>query len=246
VEIEKFPFDPIQRAKRIESMVMQGNKRSYYRARFAPSFDCPVTVDSVGCCLSCAYCWNALRNESIKLGKFFEPEEIAAKAITIAKKEDIWRFRVSGCEAILGRASTDHFCKFIEALIEAGKVEFVLLETNGIMLGHDESLVQSLEKFKDILGVRVAIKGENPQQFEKLSGAKASSFKYQLRSLELLYKHEVPSRPAIMSTFMDVLKISELTKIHHEDIDVERLKFYPTTKKNLISRGCWDLRKAKV
>ncbi|OPY56065.1 MAG: Radical SAM superfamily protein [Methanosaeta sp. PtaU1.Bin112] len=245
-EFAKFPFDPIQRAKRIECMVMRGSARSYYRTRFAPQFDCPVTVDSVGCCLQCAYCWNALRNETMKLGDFWEPEEIATKAVKIANKEKTWRFRVSGCEAILGRASTDHFCQFIEALQEAGKVEFVLLETNGIMLGYDESLVKSLSKFKDVLGVRVAIKGEDPQQFEKLSGAKASSFKYQLRSLELLYQHEVPSRPAIMSTFMDVLKISELTKIHHEDIDVERLKFYPITKKSLIERGCWDMRKVKA
>ena len=45
----EFPFDPIERAKDIESIVMQGTKRSYYRVRFAERFDCPVTVDSVGC-----------------------------------------------------------------------------------------------------------------------------------------------------------------------------------------------------
>jgi uncharacterized Fe-S cluster-containing radical SAM superfamily protein len=239
------PFDPIERAAHVESIVMRGTARSYYRVRFSPQFDCPVTVDSVGCCLQCAYCWNAIRNESLKLGKFFEPEEIAAQAVKMARKEKIWRFRVSGCEAILGRASADHFCSFIDALKDAGKVEFVLLETNGIVLGNDERIVTSLEKFKDILGVRVAIKGDSPQQFEKISGAQAKFFELQLRSLELLYKHGVPSRPAIMSTFMDVQKISEITRIHPDDIDQERLKYYPTTKKNLIERGCWDMRRSK-
>jgi len=111
------PFDPIKRAREIESIVMQDTKRSYYRVRFAERFDCPVTVDSVGCCLSCAFCWNANRNTEMKLGKFYGPEEIADKAVEIATREKTWRFRVSGCETILGEISTNHFCSFMDSIL---------------------------------------------------------------------------------------------------------------------------------
>lgn len=242
------PFDPIKRAKDIESIVMRGDKRSYYRVRFAERFDCPVTVDSVGCCLSCAFCWNASRNEQMKLGKFYSPAEIAEKAIEIAMKEKVWRFRISGCETILGEASTDHFCGFIDEILQhpKGKKAFFLLETNGIVLGKNKSLVQKLSKYKDCLAVRVSIKGDTPQQFEKLSGAKASNLKYQKLALDYCYELGIASLPAIMSTFMDLQKVSEYLRIHPDDIDQEKLKFYPITKKSLIERGCWDMRKAKA
>ncbi|HRR42381.1 MAG TPA: radical SAM protein, partial [Syntrophales bacterium] len=235
----------IERAKDIESIVMQGTKRSYYRVRFAERFDCPVTVDSVGCCLSCAFCWNSSRNTEMKPGKFYEPEEIATKAVEIATKENMWRFRVSGCETILGKASTDHFCKFMDSILarEGGKNAVFLLETNGIMLGHSKELVHKLSKYKDHLAVRVSIKGEDPQQFEKLSGAKAQNFEYQKLALDYCYELGIPSLPAIMSTFMDLAKVSNYLRIHPDDIDQEKLKFYPSTKKTLIERGCWEMRR---
>ena len=55
-----FPFDPIQRSKDIESLVMQGNARHYYRFRYAKFYGSIVTADAVGCNLLCAYCWNYL------------------------------------------------------------------------------------------------------------------------------------------------------------------------------------------
>lgn len=247
-----FPFDPIQRASEVEALVMRGTKRAYYRVRYAERFDCPVTVDSVGCCLQCAYCWNALRNENMTLAvakaKFYEPEEIAAKAIALAREKKEWRFRVSGCETILGKASTKHFTEFMDAILmrPKGKNAFFLLETNGVMLGYDSSLVKKLAPYKDHLAVRVAIKGENPEMYEKISGANADSFRYQLNSLKLCYANDIPSLPAIMSTFMDSKVISQLTQIVEDDIDQEALKYYPITKKSLIERGVWDMRKAKA
>jgi uncharacterized Fe-S cluster-containing radical SAM superfamily protein len=240
------PFDPIERAKETESLVIQGRKRAYYRARFSPRFDCPVTMDSCGCCLNCAYCWNYQRNQDLTIGKFYSPEEIAEKALRIAKKEKEWRFRISGCEAILGRASASHFSEVASALVDGspnGSDPFILLETNGIMLGYDHECIEILKPHRNHMAVRVALKGETPEMYEKISGAMASSFQYQLRSLEWLYEAEIPSLPAIMSTFMDSAVVSELTGIVESDIDQERLKFYPATKKVLIERGCWEMRK---
>jgi uncharacterized Fe-S cluster-containing radical SAM superfamily protein len=51
-----FPFDPIQRSKEVESLVIQGDKRCYYRFRFAKFYGGIVTAHATGCNLLCAYC----------------------------------------------------------------------------------------------------------------------------------------------------------------------------------------------
>jgi uncharacterized Fe-S cluster-containing radical SAM superfamily protein len=71
----------------------------------------------------------------MKLGKFYSPAEIAEKAIEIAMKEKVWRFRISGCETILGEASTDHFCGFIDEILQHPKEETFFSRDYGIMLG---------------------------------------------------------------------------------------------------------------
>jgi uncharacterized Fe-S cluster-containing radical SAM superfamily protein len=111
------------------------------------------------------------------------------------------------------------------------------------MLGHDKHLVELLVEHQDCLYVRVAIKGTDPNMFEKLSGAKKSALKYQVRALDYCYDLGISNWPAIMSTFMDVQDAEKLTHCVAEDIDQEKLKFYPSTKKSLIERGCWDMRK---
>jgi uncharacterized Fe-S cluster-containing radical SAM superfamily protein len=73
-----FPFDPIRHSKEVESLVMQGDKRRYYRFRFAKSYGGIVTADATGCNLLCAYCWNYSRNlNPSKVGEFFSPIEAA-------------------------------------------------------------------------------------------------------------------------------------------------------------------------
>ena len=56
VIMPNFPFDPIQRSHEVEAVVMQGDKRMYYRFRYARFYGGVVTADAVGCCLLCAYC----------------------------------------------------------------------------------------------------------------------------------------------------------------------------------------------
>ena len=128
-------FDPVQRSKDIESIVMQDNRRMTYRVRYARFYGGIVTFDCVGCNLLCAYCWNFAKNEHPEgRGDFYEPYEIAEKLIEIAKKHKCSNFRLSGCEPFLGRTSKDHLFEVIRIVQQQTDGRFVI-ETNGVMLG---------------------------------------------------------------------------------------------------------------
>jgi uncharacterized Fe-S cluster-containing radical SAM superfamily protein len=139
-----FPFDPVQRTKDVESLVMQGDKRRYYRFRFAKFYGGIVTADAVGCNLLCAYCWNYSRNlNPTKAGEFYSPHEVAEKLRAISDKHKCNQFRVSGAEPILGRNSALHLAEVIELM----NGHFII-ETNGLAIGHDISLLDLLRPLK--------------------------------------------------------------------------------------------------
>lgn len=82
-------FDPVERSKKIENLVMKDGERKYYRFRYSLYYGGIVTADSVGCNLLCAYCWNYFKNMRLeKVGDFFSPEEVAEKLVEISRKED--------------------------------------------------------------------------------------------------------------------------------------------------------------
>src|SRR5512136_1753568 len=132
-----FPFDPIKRSKDIESLVMQGNARSYYRFRYAKFYGGIVTADAIGCNLLCAYCWNYSRNlNPANAGDFYSPIEVAENLRAISERNKCNQFRISGAEPILGRTSAQHLAEIIR--LADG---YFIIETNGIALGHDISLL---------------------------------------------------------------------------------------------------------
>jgi len=140
----RFPFDPIQRSRYVESLVMQGDKRHYYRFRFAKFYGGIVTADAVGCNLLCAYCWNYSRNLNLTTsGDFYSPIEVAKKLQAISEKNNCTQFRVSGAEPILGRTSALHLAEVIR-LVDG----HFIIETNGVAIGHDVSLLDLLKPLK--------------------------------------------------------------------------------------------------
>ena len=78
------PFDPIQRSREVEQIVMKGDKRRYYRFRFAKFYGGIITADALGCNLLCAYCWNYSRN----LNPQPDPENTSAPQRSLASS---WR-----------------------------------------------------------------------------------------------------------------------------------------------------------
>jgi len=222
----KLPFDPVQRSKEVENIVMQGDKRLYYRFRFAKFYGGIVTADAIGCNLLCAYCWNYSKNLNPSgFGEFYCPSEVAARLLDLSKKCGCDQFRVSGAEPILGRASTLHLAEVIEQV----KGHFII-ETNGVMLGCDQSLIDILEPLSNI-HIRLCIKAHNSLDFEKITGAKLEGFAYQLLAVDHLQKARISYSIAVMSPFVDPTKLS--CHVH----EVEDLFLYKSTEKNLRQRG---------
>ena len=236
------PFDPVKRAKKVEKSVMKDSKRKYYRFRFAPYYGGIVTADAVGCCFLCAYCWNYYRNlRPEEFGYFYSSEEVARKMLNLAEKRNCGKFRISGAEPILGKASMEHLVDVIRILKNYFRNLEFILETNGLMLGYYQELIEMLSPFKDFLFVRISIKGWDEKSFEKISGAKGEFFEYPLIALKKLREKGIHAWPAAMFDVfgrrgVETLR-KRLKKFGIERIELEYLEKYPFVIENLRKRG---------
>jgi uncharacterized Fe-S cluster-containing radical SAM superfamily protein len=220
-----FPFDPIQRSKDIESLIMQGDKRRYYRFRFAKFYGGIVTADAVGCNLLCAYCWNYSRNlDPTKAGAFYSPIEVADKLQAISEKHQCDQFRVSGAEPILGRTSALHLAEVIKRIDG-----HFIIETNGIAIGCDLSIIDLLKPLK--CHVRLTVKGDDPVSFQNVTGASGKALKYQLQAANALQEAKISLSIAAMAQFVDPGKLP-----CHVD-EEEDLIIYRSTERNMQKRG---------
>jgi len=218
-------FDPILRSHEVERMVMQGDKRRYYRFRFAKFYGGIVTADAIGCNLLCAYCWNYSRNMNPdKYGDYYGPPEVAGRLLELSEK-GCSQFRISGAEPILGKASTLHLAEVIR-LVDSS----FIIETNGIMLGADPKLLEILESLP-IIHVRLCIKAHCGTDFEKITKAKAEGLAYQIQAAETLREVGISHSIAVMKPFVDPNKLP-----CHVD-EVEDLICYRSTEINLRQRG---------
>jgi uncharacterized Fe-S cluster-containing radical SAM superfamily protein len=227
-------YDPVQRHLAIEKLVvresLEGQEKKYYRVRPARWYGGIVTADCVGCGLLCKFCWvsDNVMNRPAKVGKFYTPDEIAHGLVTLAKKRGLRQLRVSGGESTIGKS---HFLQLLDCLEREG-CRFIL-ETNGILIAHDESYAEELSKY-DFVHVRVSLKGCNEEEFRMLTGAKPDGFKLQLKSIEKLVEADVSCHPSIMSSFsprenLDAL-IKRLGRISPElarEVEIEELILYP-------------------
>ncbi len=235
------PFDPLERARQIEEMVMKDGMRKYYRFRASRHYGGIVTADAVGCCFLCAYCWNYQRNLCPgEYGMFYPPQQVVEKLRTIGARKGISLFRVSGAEPVLGERSFQHLLQ----VLPAGRF---ILETNGLILGHRPGLIDSLVQ-RDV-SVRVSIKGWNPQTFEKITGSCGEFFSLPIRALARLEKTGVEAWPAVMGDLFGRHGVEELTRVLREQgvsgrIEVEYLERYPFVVENLKKRG-WGRKSLK-
>lgn len=238
-----FPFDPVKRSEDVEQVVMRGGKRLYHKFRAAPYYGGIATADAVGCSFLCAYCWNYGRNENPAgsgRGRFYSPEEVAENLLLIARRRAFRLFRVTGSEPVLGEASFRHLMEVIRIVFEVAPQSRFILETNGLILGYRKELAQKL-KFKDLL-VRVAIKGPDSLNFEKITGARRDFFPYPFLALNELEKQGVKAWPAVMREVCSDPKIKSLRKLleHYEisaDLELEVLERYPFVLENLRRRN---------
>ena len=240
-------FDSVNRAENTAKIVTRGDQRKYYRFRPARFYGGIATADCVGCCLRCIFCWSW--REVVKpevYGHFYTPKDVARRITRIARKKHFKKARLSGNEPTIAR---EHLLKVLESI--PFDIYFIL-ETNGILIGHDATFAEDLARFENLY-VRVSIKGTNKEEFSRLTGAEPAGFDLQLKALENLQLAGVMAHPAVMASFSPNENIqalqSQLSQINpsFRDIEIEELMPYADVEKRLrranIPHKAVDLRK---
>lgn len=233
-------FDPIELAEKTRRDVCRDLSRKYYRFRPARFYGGIATADCVGCCLRCVFCWSWKVVSTPKTsGQFYSPEDVARRLTSIAKKKRLKKMRISGNEPTICR---EHLIKVLENIDES---YLFILETNGILIGSDESYAEDLSRFSNLF-VRVSLKGACGEEFSRLTGAVPKGFDLQLKALENLVRHGVDCHPACMISFsspenLDALR-RRLKAIHpyFGDFEAEELIPYPHVVERLKKLG-YDL-----
>jgi uncharacterized Fe-S cluster-containing radical SAM superfamily protein len=225
--------NPLELAEKVEKVVSSGEKRKYYRFRPAPYYGGIATADCVGCCLKCLFCWSwHIIIQPEKVGRFYSPGEVARNLVSIARKKGFQQVRISGNEPTLHRS---HLLSVLQLIPK--EIHFIL-ETNGILIGHDPSYGRDLSRFSNLY-VRVSLKGACPDDFTRLTQAETEGFDLQLKALENLVEEGVNCFPAVMSNFSSKEEIEKLRQRLKDirpdfyDFEEEELILYPFVEENL-------------
>ena len=234
-------YDPIKRAEAVARIVCEGDMRKYHRFRPARFYGGIATADCVGCPLRCLFCWswNQVVSPSSH-GNFYSPRDVAANLVGIARKRRFRQVRISGNEPTLGR---EHLLKLLEQI--PPDLVFIL-ETNGLLLGHDNTYAQALARFENLY-VRVSLKGTNEKEFFSLTGADPDGFNLQVQGLRNLSLAGVKAHPAVMTSFSppeNVRALQERLKAidpAFEEIEIEELALYGSVEERLKRTGLFPL-----
>jgi uncharacterized Fe-S cluster-containing radical SAM superfamily protein len=234
IEPKSAGFEPLEEANLAAQVVCRGDHRKYYRFRPAKFYGGIATADCLGCCLRCIFCWSWPKVIAPgRYGKFYSPAQVAGKLTHIALKKGFHQLRISGNEPTI---ASDHLIKVLELI---PKNLLFILETNGILIGADESYARDLGRFNNLY-VRVSFKGCNQKEFSALTGATAEGFQLQLQALENLARFGVNVHPALMISFsspeaVDAMK-KNLGNIRRDfaEFEIEELVVYGDLEDRLI------------
>ncbi len=226
-------FDPLNTAETTKQIVCSGDRRKYYRFRPAQFYGGIATADCVGCNLRCVFCWswNVTTRPEI-CGSLYTPQDVAKRLTGIAQRKKLKKLRISGNEPTICR---EHLIKVLELIPQ----EYLfILETNGILIGSDETYARDLARFTN-LHIRVSLKGACEEEFSRLTGAVPGAFELQLRALEYLAKHGADVHPACMVSFSAEDRIEDLRRRlaairpAFESFEEEELILYPAVEERL-------------
>lgn len=188
-------FDPKQKADEVRKIVAKDSLRKYYRVvRPGRWYGGIATADCCGCNLRCVFCWsNKPRDNPGKIGKFYSPQEVFYQLTKCARNYGYRLLRVSGNEPTI---SKEHLLKLL-TLVEKTDYLFIL-ETNGILL--DSDFAHSLSSFSK-LHIRVSLKGTNPEEFSRLTGASPDVFESIIDNIKKLLEENLSLNVAVMLSF---------------------------------------------
>lgn len=237
-------YDAVARHKAIENLVTRNvsgvPEKKYYRWRVDRWYGGIVTADAVGCGLYCKFCWvsDFVLNNPSERGKFYSPIDVVDRLVKILKKSGFKQLRISGGEPTFGQ---EHLFAVLDLFRDQG--HRFILETNGILLGHDKTYAESLSKY-DFLHVRVSLKGCSEDEFASLTNANPDGFELQIKALENLIDSGVNCHPSVMTSFstnenLDNLreKLSNISQKFARDIEIEDLILYPKVIQRLRKYG---------
>lgn len=231
-------FHPLDLAARTQDIVSRSDgRKKYYRFRPSRFYGGIATADCVGCCLDCVFCWSweATRRPA-ETGQLYKPEDVVRKLLAIARRKQYKRLRISGSEPTLDRSHLERVLELVPK-----DYEFIL-ETNGILIGHDPGYAEMLSRFKNLY-VRVCLKGACEEEFSLLTGAMPEAFQLQLEALKSLVRCGVQTHPACMISFSSdesIMILRERLKAIDpalEDFEVEELVLYSNVKERLDRLG---------
>lgn len=236
-----FPFDPIERSREVERVVMKEGKRLYHRFRAAPYYGGIATADAIGCSFLCAYCWNYFRNlNPARFDKFYSPPQVASHLLRIARKKFFHLFRITGSEPVLGEPSLNHFVEVLKIVSNEMEDSTFILETNGFFLGRRTDLIQKIN-FRN-LWIRISLKGVDEESFETIAGVNREFFKYPLIALKEMENRGLKAWPAVMKNLFADDELERLSRRLAEmkikaRLEEEFLEAYPFVLENLKKRG---------
>ena len=233
-------YDPIKLTQKMESIVVDGNKRKYAKlSRPLRFYGGTTSAVEVGCNLRCKFCFSdkpVFRPQSI--GKFYTPQEVFNALSKSARKHGHKLISASASEGTLGR---DHLFELLRLVDQS---EFVyILETNGMTLGNDASFAQQLAAFKN-LHVRVSIKGTSQQEYHQLTDALPESYELPFKALKHLIDAGVSCNACVMISFSDEAGIQAVEKKLFEthpgllkSLEKEHITPFPKVAKRLSKNG---------
>ena len=199
-------YDPIKLAKQTEKIVIKSNMRKYANlARRLRFYNGVISATEVGCNLRCKFCFSDKPVwDPRNTGSFYSPIEVFNGLSKMADKYKCNLISASASEGTLGR---EHLFELLD-LVEQSKYIYIV-ETNGMILGHDKSFSKQLSNYSRV-HVRVSIKGANRYEFSKLTGAKPSSYDLPFKALKHLITNKVSCNACAMISFSNKESISKL------------------------------------
>ncbi len=232
-------YDPIALAVATEKVVIAGNRRKYANlARPLRFYGGTSSATEVGCNLRCKFCFSdrPVRKPGTT-GKFYTPQQVFDALDASAKKHGHKLISASASEGTLGR---QHLFELLE-LVDQSEYVYVL-ETNGMTL-NDAEFAQQFARFRN-LHVRVSIKGTNPEEYARLTGAIPSSYELPYRALKNLIDAGVSCNACLSLSFSTEAGLAEaklrLAKIHPGmliSLEEEYITLFPTVAKRLRDEG---------
>ena len=229
-------YDAVEQADAVRRIVVQGQRRKYHRFRPARFYGGVATADCVGCCLRCAFCWSyreVIGPETF--GRFYTPEQVADNLVAIAEKKGFSNIRISGNEPTLAR---EHL---LQVFARVPSHYRFILETNGILIGHDPTFARDLAPF-DNLFVRVSFKGTTAEEFTKLTGARPENYDLPFKALTHLREAGVSCRPALMASFSSADHLASFQRKlaarfpDVEPLEIEALEYYGGVERRIFRK----------